>query len=475
METIAWGFIGLLLGALGAWLAASQKNRTERASTIAEEERLRAAAEAKTAAAEATIVELRKQYEQVREESRYELQRLRAELGSEKEARVRAETEKLEIRQRLEDQTRLLAAAEEKLVDSFKALASTALESNNSAFLSLARETFDKVLAEARGDLGKRQEAISGLVKPLGESLKSFDEHMRTLENSRQEAYASLKENLKGLSETQERLQRETATLVTALRTPQIRGRWGEMTLKRVVELAGMSEHCDFTEQLSVATELGRIRPDLIVHLPAEREIVIDAKVPLAAYLDALCAESEQTRKEALARHAGQIRSHMAALSAKNYWEQFTRAPEFVVMFIPGESFFAAAADSDHELIEDGMKRRVILATPTTLIALLQAVAYGWKQERMAQNAQAISELGKQLYERMSTLADHISDIGSGLERANRAYNSAVGSMESRVLPAARRFKELGAGTSVEIGAVEPVDVQPRQLTLGELKNPVPK
>jgi DNA recombination protein RmuC len=472
METIGWGFAGLVIGVLGAWLAASQRGRAESARKIAEAERQVAAGEAKAAAAEATVVELRKQYDQGREESSRELQRLRVELVSEREQRVRAETEKLELGQRLEDERRLLAAAEEKLRDSFKALAGTALESSSRAFLSLARETFDKVLAEARGDLGKRQEAISGLVKPLAESLKSFDDHVRSLETSRREAYTSLKENLKGLSETQERLQRETASLVTALKTPQIRGKWGEMTLKRVVELAGMSEHCDFTEQVSLATELGRIRPDLIVHLPAEREIVVDAKVSLAAYLDALGAESEQTRKEALARHAAQIRSHMAALSAKSYWEQFTRAPEFVVMFIPGESFFAAAADSDHELIEDGMKRRVILATPTTLIALLHAVAYGWKQERMTRNAEAICELGKQLYERMSTLADHISEIGGGLTRANRAYNSAVGSMETRILPAARRFKELGAGTSVEIAAVEPVDIQPRQLTLGDLKKP---
>src|SRR5262245_30325767 len=466
MEYVIWTIGGLVVGAVLSWLIATKHAESELANKVGEAERRSTISETKAAAAEATTTELRRQYEEVHRKENDQLQQLRAQLLSETEGRVRAETEKEELTQRLDDEKRLLEEAREKLTDTFKALASTTLENSNNAFLSLAKETFDKVLAEAKGDLGKREEAINGLVKPLAESLKTFDEHVRTLETTRQQAYTSLESNLKVLTESQDKLQKETAHLVTALRTPQIRGRWGEMTLKRVVELAGMSEHCDFTEQLSVLTEQGLIRPDLVVHLPAAREIVVDAKVSLEAYLVALSAESEQARKEALARHATQIRAHMSQLSARTYWEQFDKAPEFVVMFIPGESFFAAAADADHQLIEDGIKKRVVLATPTTLIALLHAVAYGWKQEQVAENAQAISELGKQLYERMRTLVEHISGIGNGLEKATGAYNSAVGSLENRIVPAARRFKELGAASGDDIAIIGPVDTQPRQLTV---------
>jgi DNA recombination protein RmuC len=399
---------------------------------------------------------------------------LQAKLSDETQGRVKAETERTEAYQRLEDEKKLLAEAEKKLTDTFKALATTTLDSSSQAFLVLAKSTFEKLLAEAKGDLGKREEAIKGLVTPLADSLQKFEIHVQGLEKSRQEAYTSLDTQLKSLANTHQQLQKETTSLVTALKTPQVRGRWGEITLKRVVELAGMSEHCDFTEQVTVTTESGRLRPDLIVHLPSNRDIVVDAKVALDAYLDAVSATSDGQRSAALEKHAKQMRAHMDALSNKNYWQQFKKAPEFVVMFIPGESFFAAAVDCDHNLIEDGMSKQVVLATPTTLISLLKAVAYGWRQEQIAKNAQAISDLGKQLYERIKTLAEHIGDIGSGLKTANTAYNKAVGSMESRVLTAARRFRDLGATSDPEIAIIDPIDSEPRQLTADELKDDNP-
>jgi DNA recombination protein RmuC len=431
--------IGLAVGAFAAWLWLSRRG----------------------GAAEATISEVRVQLEKAERD----FQELRARLDREREARVKAETEFAEARKNLEEQKQTLQRAREELTDTFKALSADALRSSGESFLELAKKQLETVLAESKGDLEKRREAIEGLVKPLREALKGYEEHLRSLEKSRKEAYGGLQEQLKSLATAHSELKQETGNLVTALRNPQVRGRWGEVSLHRVVELAGMSEHCDFSEQVSVSSEEGRVRPDMVVHLPAGRQIVVDAKVSLDAYLNALAAETEPERQRCLAEHARQTRDHMDALVRKSYWDQFESAPEFVVMFIPGESFFGAAVDNDPSLIEDGMKNRVVLATPTTLIALLRAVAYGWRQEQLAKNAQEISDLGRQLYDRLRVLAEHLTRIGGGLERAIGAYNDAVGSMERRVFPAARRFGELGVTATAEIPPIEPVETAPRRLS----------
>lgn len=416
-------------------------------------------ASARAQRAEAAADELRRQMDQ----RQTELLHLAHELAAAQQAKTAAETRVEAALKNIEEQRTHFAEVRQELLRSFQALSGEALKQNNQAFLHLARASFDTIQMEAKGDLAQRQQAIDEAVRPLQDMLKRYEEQLRLLEQSRQAAYGGLDQHLRLLAESQQRLQQETGNLVQALRAPAVRGRWGEITLKRVAELAGMVAHCDFFEQETVEDERTRLRPDMVVQLPGGRQVIVDAKTVLAAYLDAYEAQDEKQRTERLQRHAAQVRARMDELSLKAYWSQFAQAPEFVVLFLPGEHFLGAALEQDPMLIEDGFARGVVLATPTTLMALLRAVAYGWRQERLAAHAEEAGRLGKDLYERMAVLAEHVNDVGQALGKSVAAYNRAVGSLETRILPAARRFRELGVSSEKTIPILEPAEIVPRK------------
>ena len=390
-----------------------------------------------------------------------------------------------ELEARLEGERRanvaqrdLLEDARHELSDAFKALSADALRHNNQSFLDLAHSTMSRFQEAASGDLQRRQEGIDALVGPMRESLDKVNDRLGELEVARVGAYESLTSQVHSLLEVQHLLRGETANLINALRRPNVRGRWGEIQLRRVVELAGMVDHCDFTEQTTVTTEDGRLRPDMLVRLPAGKTVVVDAKAPIDAYFDAARSTEEAERGHLLRRHAGSIRGHVEALTRKAYWEQFQPAPEFVVLFLPGENFFSAALEFDPALIEYGVERKVIIATPTTLIALLRAVFYGWRQEALTREATVISELGRDLYKRLATLGEHFARLGGSLDNATRAYNQAVGNLEGRVLVTARRFRELGAmAGEPELPTLDQVDQTARLLQAEEIRarEPLPE
>jgi len=440
MEPGVIGVIGLLFGGLIAWLALRSRSAALSARLALMEKQL--------AAQNADLARL--------QQAHTDVVASRARLESALESERKTNNEKIE----------LVTRAGDDLRNAFKAMASDALKSNNLSFLTLAKESLERFQTAARGDLESRQKAVAELVAPVRESLSKVDAQIQQMEVARGDAYGELRAQVQSLITTQKELQSETGNLVRALRTPNVRGRWGEIQLRRVVEIAGMLSYCDFSEQETVTTETGRLRPDLVVKLPGGKHVVVDAKTPLQAFLDAFETSDEEARRACLASHARQVRDHMNTLSGKKYWEQFdSTTPEFVVMFLPGETFFSAALEQDSGLIEHGVLNRVIPASPTTLIALLKAVAYGWNQEKLARNAQQISALGKELHDRLRLLAGHITAVGSGLDRAVDSYNKAVGSLESRVLVSARKFAELGASVAEDIPELAPIETTARALS----------
>ncbi|HSH28840.1 MAG TPA: DNA recombination protein RmuC [Thiohalobacter sp.] len=386
-----------------------------------------------------------------------------------REASLREEKERLASelaaeRRAAQERANAHEKAREQLGQAFSALAGEALKHNSSEFLKLAQENLQRYQSQAQQDLAQREKAVENLVKPIREALTRTEAEVRRMENERKEAFGALNHHIQTIAESHRLLQTETRNLVQALRRPEVRGQWGELTLKRLAELAGMVEHCDFVEQVHSEGESGRLRPDMVVRMPDSREIIVDAKTPLDAYLSAVEATDDAVRERHLDSHARNVRQRVRELSAKAYWQQFSKSPDFVVLFIPGDQFLSAALDRDHALLEDALANKVVLATPTSLVALLRAVGYGWRQAVLAENAEQIRQVGEEVYSRLGTFAEHLGRLGKSLDSSVNAYNKAVGSFDSRVLPGLRKFTEMGISAKKEAGPLDQIERAPRQV-----------
>jgi DNA recombination protein RmuC len=450
-----WLLLGLLIGGVAVALLARPR------LTAAARDRERLASEAGDAEAG----------RQAQLERAHELERELVVVRGELQAEVVQLQADLEHEQALaEEKLRAVQQANEQLAQSFKALCADALNANNTQFLELAKATFGEFQTQTKGDLDARQQAFAQMVDKVGQSLTQVDGKLDRLDRDRREQQGALQQHLRSVVETQDKLRVETGALVAALRQPHTRGRWGEMQLKRVIEMAGMLPHCDFDEQSTVQGEDGRLRPDVVVNLPGGKKIVVDAKAPLQSFLDAYQATDDAERVAHMRSHARQLRDHIRKLSARSYWSQFEDAPDFVFLFLPGEHFYNAALEADPALLEESVNQCVLIATPTTLIALLRAVAYGWQQEKVAEGAREISELGRELHSRLAVVADHLQSLGRRLNSTVEAFNGTVGSMEGRVLVAARKFADHGAvSAGKELKSLEPIDVTARKLQAPEL------
>ena len=362
-----------------------------------------------------------------------------------------------------------LENAREQLTHTFSALSSQALKHNNEEFLKLANENLKKFQNTAKHELTEKEKAIETLIKPIKEALEKNEQQMRSIEKDRKHAYGALQQHLETMSLNQSALQNETRNLVQALRRPEVRGQWGEMTLKRLAELAGMVEHCDFYTQESIKTEDALQRPDMIIRMPDGREIVVDVKTPLDAYLTAVEASTDEERDLALQRHCKNVKQRVNELASKAYWNQLKNTPDFVVLFIPGDQFLSTALDYDHGLLEDALSKQIILATPTSFVALLRAVAYGWRQEQLAENADKIRDIGEELYQRLAIFSEHLSKLGKSIETSTKHFNNAVGSFDTRILPSARKFKELGINEKKSISQPEQIETATRSLESTEI------